>query len=115
MAMAAGLQWPMFRHARFLAEARQRVIFAEESDDRAAFARFAHQSGGNAGDVLGDAETLMAQLGQMFGGRARLGVAHLWHAPDLVGEGDETRLDGVDATPDVTAVIHRQIPILNSS
>jgi hypothetical protein len=67
-----------------------------------------------AGNVLGDAKTLMAQLGQMFGRRARLSVAHLGHAPDLVGEGDETRLDGVDATPDVTAVIHRNIPILNS-
>ena len=112
MAVAAGLQRARLGHAGLLAEAGQRVIFAEEGDDGPAFAPFAHQRGGNACDLLGDAETLMAQLGQMFGGRARLGVAHLGHRPDPVGQGDETRLDGVDATPDVTAVIH--LPISNS-
>ena len=110
MAMAAGLERARFGHAGLLAEAGQRVIFAEEGDDGSAFAPFAHQRGGNAGDLLGDAETLMAQLGQMFGGRARLGVADLGHRPDPVARGDEARLDRVDATPDVTAVIHLPVP-----
>jgi len=60
----------------------------------------------NACDILCDAETLMAQFGQMFGGGARLGVAHLGHRPDLVAQGDETRLDRVNAKPNVVAVVH---------
>ena len=110
MAVAAGLQRARFGHAGLLAEAGQRVVFAEEGDHRTAFAPFAHHRGRNAGDLLGDAETLMAQLGQMFGGRARLGVADLGHRPDPVGQGDEARLDRVDAAPDVTAIIHLPVP-----
>jgi hypothetical protein len=75
MAMASSLQRPRFGHAGFLAETGQRVIFAKEGDHRSAVAPFAHHGGGNACDLLGDAETLMAQLGQMFGGRARFVVA----------------------------------------
>src|SRR3979409_1045902 len=100
MAMASGLQRARLGHAGFLAETGQRIIFAEESDDRTALAPFAHQGGGNAGDMLRDAETLMAQFGEMFGSRTRLGVADLRHAPDPVGQGDETRLDRVNAEPD---------------
>src|SRR5256885_3429149 len=107
MAMAAGLQRARLGYARLLTEARQRVIFAEKGDDGSAFAPFAHQRSGNISNLLGDAETLMAQFGQMFGGRARLGVADLGHRPDPVGQGCEARLDRVDATPDVTTVIHR--------
>ena len=110
MAMAAGLQRARFGHAGFLAETGQGVVFAEEGDHGPAFAPFAHHGGGNACDLLGDAETLMAQLGQMFGGRARFGVADLGHRPDPVAQVDEARLDGVDATPDVTAVIHLPVP-----
>ena len=110
MAVAAGFQRPRFRHARFLTEARQGIVFAEEGDDGSAFAPFAHQRGGNPGDLLGDAETLMAQFGQMFGRRARLGVAHFGHRPDPVAQVDEARLDGVDAAPDITAIIHLPIP-----
>ena len=110
MAMAAGLQRARFGDAGFLAETGQGVIFAKEGDHRPAVAPFAHQRGGNACNLLGDAETLMPQLGQMFGRRARLGVADLGHRPDPVGQVDEARLDGVDATPDVAAVIHLPIP-----
>ena len=91
--MASRLDRPRLRHARLLAETGQRIVFAEEGDDGTALAPFAHQGGGNIGDILGDAKTLMAQFGQMFGRRARLGVAHLGHRPDLVAQGDETRLD----------------------
>ncbi len=52
----------------------------------------------------------MAQLGQMFGGGARLGVADFGHRPDPVAQGDETRLDRINATPNVTAVVHRPVP-----
>src|SRR5207245_8368476 len=110
MAMAAGLERARFGHAGFLAETGQGVTFAEEGDHGPAFAPFAHQGGGNACDLLGNAETLMAQLGQMFGGRARLRVADLGHRPDPVAQFDEARLDGVDAKPDVTAIIHLPVP-----
>ncbi|MEH2625125.1 hypothetical protein V1292_003180 [Bradyrhizobium sp. AZCC 1719] len=84
MAMAAGLQRPRFRHASRLTEAGQGVIFAKEGDHGSAFAPFAHQGGRNACDLLRDAETLMTQLGEMFGARSRLGVADLGHRPDPV-------------------------------
>ena len=85
MAVAAGLDRARLRDARLLAQARQRVVFAEEGDDGAALAPFADHGGGNTGDIFGDAKTLVAQFGQMFGGRARLGVADLGHRPDPVG------------------------------
>src|SRR5882757_8362614 len=106
MAMTAGFHRTRLRHARLLAQTGQRVIFTEEGDHRAAFAPFAHHGGGNAGDFLGDAETLMAQLGQMLGGGTRLSVAHLRHRPDLVAEVDETRLDCIDAPPNIATVVH---------
>ena len=92
--------------AGLLAQARQRVIFAHEGDDGPPSPAFADHGGGNAGDILGDAKTLMAQLGEMFGERARLGVTHLGHGPDPVAQIDETRLDRVNAKPDVAAVVH---------
>ncbi len=106
MAMAAGLDRARLGDAGFLAQAGQGVIFAEEGDDRSAFAPFADHRGRDIGDILGDAKALVAQLGQMLGRRARLGVADLGHAPDPVGERGETRLDRVDAAPDVAAVVH---------
>ncbi len=106
MTMAAALHRAMFGDSGLLAEAGQRVIFAEEGDHGTAFAPFADHRGRNVGDVLGDAEPLMTQLGQMFGGGARFGVADLGHRPDPVAQFDETRLDGVDATPDITTVVH---------
>src|SRR5262249_27498500 len=109
MAMAAGLDRTMLGNARLLAEARKRVIFAEEGDDRTALAPLAHQRGRNISDILGDAKTLMAQLGEMLGGGARLGVAHLRRSPDLVAQVDETRLDRINATPDVAAVVHASV------
>src|ERR1700688_5060247 len=48
----------------------------------------------------------MAQLSEMFGAAARLGVANLGHCPDLVAQIDETRLDRVNASPNVAAVVH---------
>ena len=106
MAMASRLQRARFRNAGFLAETGQRIVFAEEGDDGTALAPFADQGGWNISDILGDAETLMAQFGEMFGSRARLGVAHLGHRPDPVAQGDETRLDRVNAEPDVAAIVH---------
>src|SRR5215831_16107045 len=114
MAVSSGLERAMLRHACFLAESGQRVIFAEESDDGPAFAPFAQQRGGNAGDILRDAEALMAQLGQMFGGGARLGVTHLGHRPNLVAQVDKASLDCVNVTPNVAAVVHRRSLILET-
>jgi hypothetical protein len=105
-ASSAGLDRARLGDAGLLAEAGQGVIFAEERDDRTAVAPFAHQRRRNSGDILGDAKTLVAELGQMFGGRTRLGVADLGHAPDPVGQRRETRLDRVDAAPDITAIVH---------
>src|SRR5262249_18399281 len=108
--VAAGLNRPRFGNVSFLAEAGQGVIFAEEGDHRTAFAPFAHHGRRNATDVFGDTKTLMAQLREMLGRRARVGVADLGHAPDPVGEGGEARLDRVHATPDIAAVVHGSAP-----
>ena len=110
VAVASRLQRARLCHTGFLTKTGQRVIFAEESDDRTALAPFADQGGGNAGDILRDAETLMAQFGEMFGSRACLGIANFGHGPDPVGQGDETRLDRVNAEPDVAAVVHARLP-----
>src|SRR5690242_6065604 len=106
MAMASRLDLARLRHARLLAEARQGIVFPEEGDHRTALAPFTHQSGRNVRDVLRHAKTLMLQLGQMFGCGARLGVANLGHPPDPVTQLDESPLDRIDATPDVSAVVH---------
>ena len=110
VAVASRLERARLRHTGLLTKTGQRIIFAEESDDGTALAPFADQGGGNAGDILRDAEALMAQFGEMFGSRARLGVAHFGHGPDPVGQGDETRLDCVNAEPDVAAVVHARAP-----
>src|SRR5205814_5971686 len=94
---------------RLLAETRQRVIFTHEGDDRSAVAPFARHRSRDAGNILGDAETLMAQLGEMLGGGPRFGVADFRHPPDLVAEVDETCLDRVNATPDIAAVVHASV------
>ena len=110
MAVATGFDRLGLRHASLLAEAGQGVVFAEEGDHRTSRAPFAHQGGRNIRDILRDPEALMAQLGQMFGGGARLGVANLGRRPDLVAQCDEARLDRVDAPPNVTPVIHLAKP-----
>ena len=104
MAVAAGLHRPRLRHARLLAQPGQRVVFAEDGDHRTALAGFADHRGGNAGDILGHPETLLAQFGEMFGGGAGLAVAELGHRPDAVAQRDETALDSVNVKPNVAAI-----------
>ena len=111
MAVAAGLERPVLGDAGFLGEARQRVVFAEDGDDRAALARLAHHAVGMPATFSVMRKPWCAQLGEVLGAGARLGVAELRHAPDAVAQGDEARLDRVDAAPDVAAVVHARLPI----
>jgi hypothetical protein len=67
MAVAAGNDWPLFGDARFLAEARERVIFPENGDDRTSLAGLSHDGGRNAGNVALDPEALGLEKPQMFG------------------------------------------------
>ena len=106
MAVAAGLDLAMLGDAGFLAEARQGVIFAKEGNDRAAFAGLADHRGRDIGDVLGNPEALVLELGDMLGDRALLGVADLGNGPDAVAEFDEALFAGVDVTPEVVAIVH---------
>ena len=106
MAMAAHLDLAMLGDAGFLTEAGQGVVLAEEGDDRAAFAGLADHCGRDVGDVFGDPEALVLQLGDMLGDRALLGVADLGNGPDPVAEFDETLFAGVDVTPEVVAIVH---------
>ena len=106
MAVATGLDRPVLGNAGFLAEARQRVIFAEEGDDRSALAGFADHRGRNARDILRDAEALVLQFRGMFRDRPALGIADLGHAPDPVAERDQPVLGGVDVAPQRVTIVH---------
>jgi hypothetical protein len=62
MAGAASLDGPVLRHAGFLGEARQGVVLAEDGDDGAFIAGFAHYGRRDAGDAGGDAEASAASI-----------------------------------------------------
>src|SRR5262249_47477758 len=106
MAVAVAGDRPRLGNAGLLAQARQRIVFAEDGDDRAALARFAHDGGRDAGEGLGDAEALLLQHGGMLGDGAELAVAQLRHAPDPIAQLDEGLRLGIDALPDFFAVLH---------
>src|SRR5271154_6810552 len=61
MAVTVAGQRLRFGDAGFLAQAGQRVIFAEDGDHRPVFARFTDHRSGDAGDVLRHPETLQFQ------------------------------------------------------
>ena len=104
--MAVALDFLVLGGAGFLREAGQGVVFAEEGDDRAAFAGLADHRGRDARDVFGDPEALVLQLGDMLGDRALLGVANFRNRPDPVAEFDEALLAGVNMAPEIVAVVH---------
>ena len=62
MAEAVAGQRLRLGDAGLLRQARQRVVLAEDGDDRPAFAGLAHHRGRDAGDVLGDAEALRSSI-----------------------------------------------------
>ena len=86
VAEAVAGEGAFFGDVGFLAEAGQGVVFAEDGDDGAVFAGFAHDGGGDAGDVLGDAEALGLEHGGVFGGGFVLVVGDFGFFPDAVGE-----------------------------
>ena len=87
MAVAVGLERTRLGDARLLAQAGQRVVLAEESDQRAAFARFAHDGRGDIGEVPGDAKSLAFELPRdMLGDRAVLGILQFRRSPDAVAQ-----------------------------
>ena len=106
MAVAAIHDRTVLGDAGFLGEARQGVVFAEEGDHRSAFAGLTDHGGGNVGDILGDAETLVLQFRDMLGAGARLGIADLGHAPDPLAQRDQALLVGIDMPPEVVSVVH---------
>src|ERR1700691_564158 len=58
MAEARSWQWLLFGHAGLLRQARQRVVFAQDSDYRTVLAGFAHDGGWDASNLAGHAEAL---------------------------------------------------------
>ncbi len=106
MAMAVRLDRLRFGHAGLLAQARQRVILAENGDHRPAFTCLAHDGGRDVGDVFSDAKTLGFQRRRMFGHRAIFRVGDLRHAPDAVAEFDEFGAMTVDDLPDFFGILH---------
>ena len=106
--MTGAGQRPMLSDARLIRQARQRVVFAEDGDHRAILAGLAHDGGGDAGDVLGDAAALLLQHRGVLGAGAVLGVGDLRHGPDAVGQCLEIVFFGVDQAPDFLGVLHRR-------
>src|SRR5262249_8377486 len=92
------------------AQPRQRIIFAEERDHRTALARVTDDSGRDARDVLGDAESLARELSRMLGAGALLGIARLGHAPDPIAQRDQIGLLLLDQLPDIPMMIHALRP-----
>src|SRR5580658_5011449 len=101
MAIAVRLGRTRLGEAGDLAEARQRVIFAEDRDHRAVLAGFPDHGRRNAGDAPRHTEALRLQRRHMLGAGTRLRIAELRHAPDAIAQGDEALLLGIDETPDL--------------
>ena len=106
MARAAPRQRTMLGDAGLLAQPGQRVVFAEDGDDRPVLAGLAHHCGRDAGEVLRDAEPVALQHGLMLGGRADFLEVELRHAPDAVAEGLELFPLVVHQLPDLLHVPH---------
>jgi hypothetical protein len=106
MAVAVPLDRARLGDAGLLAQAGQRVVLAEQGDDRTALAGLAHDRGRDVGEVAGDAEALALELLDVLGDRAVLGILQLRHAPDAVAQRLEGILLGIDQAPDRLAVVH---------
>jgi hypothetical protein len=106
MTVAARLQLRRVVDAGHLAQPRKRVVFAEDGDDRAAFARLSHHGGGNARDAFGHAEPLVAQHRRVFGAGPVFVVKRLGDRPDAVGQADQVGCVRVDDIPDRLFVAH---------
>src|SRR5262249_13873926 len=107
------LDRPRLGDACLLAQAGQRVVFAEKGDDRAALARFADDSGRDVGHVGRDAKALTLELSDVLADRAALGLLQLGHAPDAVAQRLECLLLGVDQPPDLLGIVHLSPPTPN--
>ena len=74
--------------ARLLAQIRQGIVLAENSDDRATLAGLRDEGRRNAGDIARDAEALALEKRDLLFGRAVLLEGEFRHSPDPVAEGD---------------------------
>jgi hypothetical protein len=101
MAVAAGDHFLVLGNAGDLAEAWQGVVFAEDGDDRPAFAGLAHHRGGDAREILLHPEAETFQHLGVLSHRAIFGVGDLGDFPDPVGERLEFRPVVVDKLPDL--------------
>src|SRR5205814_5992123 len=108
MSVARARHRPRFGNARLLAQAGQRVVFAQDRNDRPAFARLADDGGWNARDILLEPETLALELLDVFGNRAMLGILQFGHAPDAVAQRLISVLTGVDQAPDFFGIDFRR-------
>jgi len=71
--------------ARDLRQARQRIVFAKDRNHRPAVARLAHDRRRDAGQIVGDAETLLFQHRPMLGRGSVFRVGDLGRCPHAVG------------------------------
>ncbi len=107
MAVAALRERPPLGNAGLLAEAGKRIIFAENRDDRTAFASLADHRGRQAGDSSGRLEALTLQHGGMGSRRAAFLIIQLGRAPDPIAELDEGFFLRLDEAPDIIDILHR--------
>ena len=83
--VAAGYGFLRLGDASDLREPRERIVFAEDGDHRAAVTGLAHDRRRDAGEVLRDAEAFLFQHRPVLGHRAEFAVGDLRHLPDAVG------------------------------
>jgi len=105
--MAEAAQRAFLGQPRFLAQFRQRVIFAEDGDHRPACAPFAHHRGRDAGEVAADPRALGGKLIEMRRGRAGFGIGDLGRVEDPVGQCHVIRAPRLDHVPERIGVLHR--------
>src|SRR5258708_1865258 len=73
----------------------------------------AHDGGGNAGEVGGDAEAFLFEHLGVLGAGLIFVVGDFRHIPDAVAQGDVVLALGVDQPPDLFLILHNVAPIRN--
>ena len=92
--------------AGLLHQAGQRVVFAENGDHRTALAGLAHHRGFDAGDVLGDPESVLAEHRCVRGSGANLVEIGLRRVKNRVGQALERLAMAVDNGPNGFLITH---------
>src|SRR5262245_2821478 len=106
VAISTRIQRFFDRDASLLTEAWQRVVFAENCDERAAVTRLAHHRNRQACHCPRDAKTLCLQHRHVLCTGSVLLIVQLGSFPNTVAQGKEGRTLLIDQIPNPLPVLH---------